>query len=174
MSMDTAMNSPGAQATLRQQAASFWRARTPRERQAVVLVALAVLLLLIWSMLVAPAMRAIREAPAQLDQLEAQTQQMQRAANEVETLRGATRVAPAQAMAALKTATDRLGANAKLVVQGERATLTISGNGVNSTALRAWLTEARSGARARPIEAQLQRGTAGYTGTLGVVLGSGG
>jgi len=56
------------------------------------------------------------------------------------------------------------------VIQGERATLTLN-TGVNPEALRAWLNEARSGARARPVEAQLQRGPLGYTGTIGVALG---
>ncbi|HEY4068587.1 MAG TPA: type II secretion system protein GspM [Burkholderiaceae bacterium] len=166
------MSASGAQSNLRQQAGIWWRARTPRERQAVVVVVLVLVLFLLWSLFVQPALRTIREAPAQLDRLEAQTQQVQRATNEVDVLRGATRVSPAQAGAALKAATDRLGANAKLNLQGDRATLTIAGTGVDATALRGWLTEARSGARARPIDAQLQRSSAGYTGTLGVVLGS--
>jgi general secretion pathway protein M len=165
------MSASGAQANLRQQAGIWWRARTPRERQAVVVVVLVLVLFLIWSVFVQPALRTIREAPAQLDRLDAQTQQIQRAANEVDGLRGATRVSPTQAAAALKAATDRLGANARLNLQGDRATLTITGAGVNATALRAWLSEARSGARARPTDAQLQRGSAGYTGTIGVVLG---
>ena len=37
-------------------------------------------------------------------------------------------------------------------------------------ALRAWLTEVRSGARGRPVEAQLARGAKGYSGTITVTL----
>jgi len=57
------------------------------------------------------------------------------------------------------------------VVQGDRAVLTLSG--VGTGALRDWLAEARSGARARPLEANLTRAAQGYSGTLVVVLGGG-
>jgi general secretion pathway protein M len=160
--------SPGL-ATLRQQATAWWVARTPRERQAVIVVALVLGLFAVWSLFVQPALRTAREAPEQLDRLEAQYQQMQRIAAESGTLRGAARVSPTQAAAALKAATDRLGGNARLALQGDRATLTLTG--VSPDALRAWLVEARSGARARPVEAQLQRGTTGYNGTLSLTLG---
>ena len=168
MNAGSMTSSPGL-ASLRQQAGTWWRARTGRERQAVAVVAGVLGLFVAWSVLVQPALLTVREAPAQLDQLEAQYQQMQRVAAESATLRGAVRVAPAQAALALKSATERLGDRAKLALQGERATLTLTG--VNPDALRAWLNEARSGARARPVEAQLQRGPLGYTGTLGVTFG---
>jgi general secretion pathway protein M len=166
---ETMSASPGL-ASLRQQANTWWRARTPRERQAVIVVAFVIGLFALWSLLVQPALRTAREAPAQLDMLDAQYQQMQRIAGEATALRGATRVSTTQAAAALKAATDRLGANARLTLQGDRATLTITG-GVSAEALRAWLVEARSGARARPIDAQLQRGPTGYSGSLGLTLG---
>ena len=164
------MTSSPAMASLRQQAGTWWMARTPRERQAVVLVALVLGGFLAWSLLVGPALMTVTRAPAQLDQLDSQYQQMQRIANESTALRAAPRVAPAQAAQALKAATDRLGERGRLVIQGDRATLTLN-TGVNPEALRAWLNEARSGARARPIEAQLQRGPLGYTGTIGLALG---
>ncbi|MES2100346.1 MAG: type II secretion system protein GspM [Pseudomonadota bacterium] len=166
------MTSSPALASLRQQAGTWWQARTPRERQAVVVVAIVVGLFVAWSLLVQPALRTVTQAPAQLDRLDAQYQQMQRIATESTVLRAAPRVAPAQAAQALKAATDRLGDRARLVLQGDRATLTLV-TGVNPEALRAWLNEARSGARARPVEAQLQRGPLGYTGTMVVTLGSG-
>jgi general secretion pathway protein M len=158
-----------ALASLRQQAQTWWQARTPRERQGVSIIAAVVGLFLLWSLLVQPALRTLREAPAQLELLEAQYQQMQRVATESAALRGATRVSSAQAAQALRAATERLGDRARLNLQGDRATLTLSG--VTPEALRAWLIEARSGARARPVEAQLQRGAFGYTGTLGLTLG---
>ena len=165
-----AASSPGL-ATLRQQSRTWWQARTPRERQAVAVVGAVIVLFLIWSLLVQPALRTVREAPAQLDRLDAQAQQMQRVATESTALRGAPRVGPTQAQQALRAATDRLGDRGKLLLQGDRATLTLT----NATpeALRAWLNEARSGARARPLEAQLQRGPGGYSGTIAVALGSG-
>ena len=135
----------------------------------VVIVLGVVALFLVWIVAVQPALRTAREAPTQLDRLDAQYQQMQRVAAESGALRSAPRVSPAQAALALKAATERLGDRAKLTLQGERATVTLTG--VSAEALRAWLGEARSGARARPVEAQLQRGAQGYSGTLGLTLG---
>lgn len=170
--MNTASNAspaPSGLASLQQQAGTWWQARTPRERQAVVLVALVLAMFAAWSLLVQPALRTLREAPAQLDRLDAQYQQMQRVAAESGALRAAPRVSPSQATLALKAATDRLGEHGKLLVQGDRATLTLTS--VAPEALRGWLTEARNGARARPVEAQLQRNPAGYSGTLVVTIG---
>ena len=168
--MSAAAPTSPARAARRQQSRTWWQARTSRERQAVAVVGAVIVLFLIWSLLVQPALRTLREAPAQLDRLDAQTQQMQRIAAESTGLRGAPRVGPVQAAQALRAATDRLGDRGKLLIQGDRATLTL----INATpeALRAWLNEARSGARARPVEAQLQRGPGGYSGTIAVTLGS--
>jgi general secretion pathway protein M len=90
---------------------------------------------------------------------------------EARELRGAAPVPANQAALALKSATDRLGDKGRIAVQNDRATLTLSG--VTGEALRAWLTEARSGARARPIEAQLTRGPQGYAGTIVLTFGGG-
>jgi general secretion pathway protein M len=166
---DATMTSSTMLPTLRQQARGWWLARTARERQLVSLVVIVIAAFAVWILLVQPALRTVREAPAQLERLDDQYQQMQRVATESASLRGAARVSPGQAAAALKAATDRLGEHARLVMQGDRASLTLTG--VSPEALRAWLNEARSGARARPIDAQLQRSPQGYGGTLGVSLG---
>ena len=50
------------------------------------------------------------------------------------------------------------------------ATLTLTG--ATGEDIRQWLTEARGGARARPIEATLARSGDGYSGTLIVAIGS--
>jgi general secretion pathway protein M len=112
----------------------------------------------------------LRQAPLELAQLDQQWQQTQLAAFESESLRNATPVPPAQAAEALRAATERLGSQAKLVIQGDRATLTFTG--VAFEDLRAWLGEARSGARARPVEAQLLKAAAGYSGSIAVVMAS--
>lgn len=162
--------SPGL-ASLREQAKTWWLARTPRERQTVIVMAAVVAFFVVWSVFIQPAWRTISAAPAQLDQLDAQLQQMQRTAAESRSLRNAPPVNLSQAGIALKSATDRLGDKGKLLLIGDRATLTL--NNADSESLRTWLGEARSAARARPVEAQLQRGTQGYSGTLVVNLGAG-
>ena len=160
---------PQQLASLRQQASRFWRSRLPRERQLSTIALLAVALFLGWSTLLAPAWQTVRSAPQQLDRLDTQLQQMQSAAAEVQALRAVPPISPPQAAIALKAATDRLGDKGRLSLQGERAVLTLSG--VGPEALRAWLNEARSGARARPVEVQLLRAAQGYSGTIAVNLG---
>jgi general secretion pathway protein M len=148
-----------------------WWAALPRRERRLVGVAAAVLgAFLVWLLAVQPALRTLREAPAQIEQLDAQLQSMQRLATEARELRAAPPLGAAQSLLALKAASDRLGDKARLSVQGERAVLTL--NGVGSEALRNWLAEVRSGARARPIEAQLSRGPLGFSGTL--ILATGG
>ena len=159
---------PPALAGLRQQASLAWKARTPRERQAVSVVVVVLALFIVWSIFVQPALASLRAAPVQLNQLDLQMQQMQRLAAEGRELRGIAPVSPSQAAAALKAATDRLGDAGKINLLGDRATLTL--NGASPEALRAWLSEARNAARARPVEAQLVRGPKGYTGTIAVNL----
>jgi general secretion pathway protein M len=96
---------------------------------------------------------------------------MQRLATEATELRATPPVPLEQATAALQAATARLGDQAKLAMQGERAVLTLTG--VGTSAFSAWLAEARAGARARPVEATLNRGPQGYNGTLVLSLGGG-
>lgn len=161
---------PPGVAAARQQADRFWKRLAPRERQAVALMLLALAGLAIWLVLVQPALRTIAEAPVELDRLDGQFQQMQLAANEVQGLRAASPVSPEQATSALRAASERLGNAAKLTVQGDRATLTLTK--VTTDALRDWLNEVRSAARARPVEAQLIRSADGYSGSIAVVIGA--
>ena len=63
------------------------------------------------------------------------------------------------------------GTAGRLSIQGDRATLTLTG--VDAPMLREWLEAARSAARARPVEAQLTRSGDTYTGTLTVSMGTG-
>jgi general secretion pathway protein M len=148
-----------------------WRELSPRDRQAALIAAGAVGLLLAWLLLVQPAWRTLREAPVQIDRLDAQLQQMQQLANESRELRGTAPLPTAQSVAALQAATQRLGDRGRIVVAGDRATVTLTG--VAGDQLRDWLFEARSGARARPVEAQLTRGPGGYSGSLVVAIGGG-
>jgi len=160
---------PPALNDARQQAGRFWQSRAPRERQLIVVMAVAVGTLLVWLTLLQPALRTLREAPIDLDRLDQQMQQMQLAAGEMQTLRAASPVPAEQAATALRAATAQLGERAKLAIQGDRATLTFTG--VPADALRAFLGEARSAARARPMEAQLVKAATGYSGSLTLSLG---
>lgn len=152
-------------------AQAWWQGLAERERRLALLAAAVVVLGLVWLLAVQPAWRTIARAPAELDTLDAQLQTMQRLAAEVQQLRSAPPVTLDQAAAALRAATERLGDKGKLALQGDRAVLTL--NGAGTGALRDWLAEARAGARARPLEANLTRAAQGYSGTLVLAIGGG-
>jgi general secretion pathway protein M len=153
---------------MREQLTRRWAGLASRERQALTLVLLVVALFIVWVVFVQPAWRTVREAPAALDRLDVQQQELQRLAAEVRELRGAAPVSAAQASEALKAATSRLGDTGKLALRGDSAVLTL--NGASAEGLQGWLNEARSAARARPVELQIQRAAQGYSGTLTVTL----
>ena len=146
----------------------WWGTLAPRERVMVGLGVAALVVLLTWTLAIQPAWRTLRDAPARQARLDEQWQVMQRLADEVRELRALPPVAKIQAATALKSASDRLGEQGRLSLQGERAVLTL--NGASTSQLRAWLAEVRSGARARPVEANLTRGAEGYSGTVVVAL----
>ncbi|MDR7331037.1 type II secretion system protein GspM [Roseateles asaccharophilus] len=156
-------------AQARAQATAKWQTLGERERFLVGGVAVLLGLLLVWLVLLAPALRTQRTAPLELDKLELQLQQMQAQAQEARALRAAPSVPAAQAQAALQASVDHLGTIARLNLAGNRATVTL--NGIAPAALQAWLGEVRSAARARPVEAQLTRGPKGYSGSIVLALG---
>lgn len=157
---------------IRQEWQTRWAAMAPRERQiATVAIWLTVLALLVM-VGIRPAWRVASEAPAKLQDVDAQLDEMRRLADETQLLRQRPSVPPAQAEGALKAATERLGAGARLTIQGDRATLTLTK--IPGEALAGWLEEARGAARIKPVEAGLMQVDLGvYSGTLVVVLGPG-
>lgn len=149
-----------------------WQALGARERRLLTVAAWLVGALLAWYVAVAPAWRTVSGAPARLDQLDAQLQQMQRMAGEARSLRGAPAVGAVQAQVAVKAASDALGGVARLTLQGDRATVTFTN--ASGAQLREWLTEVRGAGRARPVEASLTRGPQGYNGSVVLALPGGG
>ena len=162
---------PPALLRWRSQARARWLALVPRERRAVLVALTLVVAFAGWKLAIAPALRTLREAPVQLARLDAELLRMRAMAAEAAELRGATPVSDARAAEALIAATARLGAGAGVTVQGPQATLRLTG--VDAEALRLWLGEARSVARARPVSMQLTRGTQGLSGTVVVAIGAG-
>jgi general secretion pathway protein M len=148
---------------------AWWRTLPARDRRLALLGAAVLVLFLVWVLALQPALATLRRAPLEMDMLEGQLQTMQRLASETAELRATPPVNTDQAQAALTAATERLGAKGKLSLQGDRAVLTV--NGAGTEALRGWLAEARSGARARPLEANLLRSGEGYSGTLVLAIG---
>ena len=170
MSTET-LSTPPPTPDLRQQARAFWRGRALRERQALAIGLVALIAVLVWILLVQPAWRTVSQAPAQLARIDQQLQQLQAMADEVKALRAVAPVSSTQAAAALRAATARLGNQARLSLQGDRASVTFTS--IDAEDLRDWLGEVRSAARARPVEASLSRVGDGYSGTVVVILGGG-
>jgi general secretion pathway protein M len=141
-----------------------------RERQLVIVIGGLLAFLLVWLILVRPAWKTLDEAPALREQADAQLLQMQAISSEAKQLRALPPVPQPVAEQVLKSATDDLGGKAKISMQGDRATLSVTG--INGEDLRKWLLQARGGARARPVEATLTRAGDGYNGTLVVAIGS--
>ncbi len=158
-------------AAFRQQAGNAWRARSARDRLMLGVMAAVLGAFLLWTLAIAPAWRTLTDAPAQIESLDAQLLQMRTMAAEVRELRNATPIAAAQAGVAMKAAADRHGDKVRLTLQGDRALVTFQG--ASPEQVRALLIEARSAARARPVEAQLTRAAAGFNGTLVLSLGAG-
>lgn len=158
----------GALASLR----ARWEALAARERSVLGVAALVVGLAAVWLLAVQPAWRTLREAPPARAQLDAQWQAMQRLAAEAAELRGAAPLAPALALQALQAATERLGAGARLTLQGERAVVALQD--VDGEALQRWLGEVRRGARAQPVELRLTRDARGWRGSVVLALGGAG
>lgn len=156
---------------------AWWASRSGRERN-LVAVAAALVALAAIVLAVQPAATRLREVPRQREAVQQQTQQMQRQAAEAQALRAMPPVNATQAQAALKAASERLGSGAKLLVQGDRITLNVTG--VSASALQGWLQEVRSAARARPLEVRLTRSTGGdgagggFDGLIILGLSSGG
>jgi general secretion pathway protein M len=157
---------------LRQALQARWSAMALRERRMVAIACWAIVLAVVALVGIRPAWQTLSTAPAQLRVVDAQLDQMRRLADEVQVLRQRPPVPPAQAEAALRSASERLGEGATLTMQGERASIAL--RDVPGEALVSWLDEARSAARARPLEASLQQSAPGrYSGSVVLSLSTG-
>ncbi|MEX8496405.1 MAG: type II secretion system protein GspM [Leptothrix ochracea] len=156
---------------LLKQGITRWDASSKRERAGLVLALLSLSGYLLWSMGLQPALKTLKSAPVQLQELDDQVQQMQRLAAEARDLRALPAVSANEAETALMAASARLGTTTRVTPSGDRATVTFSD--VSPVAFQAWLGEIRGAARARVLDAQLQRSpnnpTYSGTVTLGLV-----
>lgn len=138
---------------LLQRGGAWWGQRTPRERQLVTAAALVLAALLLWWLLIAPVWRTARDVPPQIQLAEYDLRWMQRDAALAKPLLATPALPPAAAQAALQAATQQLAGTATLQLAGDRATLAV--NGASPDALRNWIAQARTGARAQVQSVQL-------------------
>jgi general secretion pathway protein M len=149
-----------------------WGALAPREKIMVAGASAVVLLALLWLIAVQPALNVLRASEAQHRALDAQVQQMMTLQQQARTLQTQPKLGHDEALRMLELSLrQRLGTTARLTVNGDRATVTLTGTPAD--ALARWLTQARVDARALPSEARLSRNTTGlWEGTLVLSLPS--
>lgn len=149
-----------------------WAALVPREKIMVAAAATLVAVALVWAIAVAPALNVLRSSRQQQLQLDAQLQQMLVLQQQARALQSQPKLGRDEAQRLLEQSLrQRLGVSARLVYNGDRATITLTGTAPD--ALANWLTQARMDARALPSEARLTRNASGlWEGTIVLSLPS--
>jgi general secretion pathway protein M len=147
-----------------------WERLAPREKMLVAAAAALVGLALVWLVVIGPALSTLRTAEEEHRTLGAQLQRMRSLQAQAQSLQSQPKQSHEEALRLLELSVrQRLGTSARLVIAGERATITLAGTPAD--ALAQWLTQARVNARALPGEARLYRNSAGlWEGTLVLTL----
>jgi general secretion pathway protein M len=147
-----------------------WLTLATREKVLVAAAAVLVLFVLVWLMAVRPALGVLRISDREHRELDAQLQQMMVLQQQARTLQSQPKLGHDEALRLLETSLrERIGTSARLAVNGNRATITLTGTPAD--VLARWLTQARVDARALPSEARLSRNAAGlWEGTIVVSL----
>jgi general secretion pathway protein M len=147
-----------------------WEGLRPREQAMVAAAGALVVLALLWLVLLGPALATLRTAEGQRRTLDSQLQQMGALQAQAKALQAQPKQNHDEALRLLELSVrQRLGTTARMVIAGERVTLTLSGTAAD--ALAQWLTQARVNARALPSEAHLLRNSNGlWEGTLVLTL----
>jgi general secretion pathway protein M len=148
---------------------SYWRQLKISERRLILAAFWLIFAALLWWLAIAPALKTIKEAPAQHRALDEQLQSMRSLSAEAKNLQSQPKLGLDEAQKALQSAvTQRFGSTAQLNLTGERASLTLKNASPQELAL--WLTQARVNARALPTEVKLTRNADGWDGTMVLTL----
>ncbi len=146
-----------------------WQGVSRREQRWLLGAVGLVVLALVWKLALAPALAVLKAAPQQHLALDAQLRQMLQLQAQVQALRAQPVISSAEARRALEASLTPLGSQAKWVLQGERASVTL--NGVAPDVLARWLADARQNAHSVPSKAHLVRSaTNTWDGTLVLTL----
>lgn len=147
-----------------------WVALAPREKWMVAAAAAVVAFALVWMIAIGPALATLRSADEQRRTLDTQVQQMLNLQAQAQSLQSQPKLGREEALRQLElSARQRLGTTGRLVVSGDRVTITLAGT--QADALAQWLAQARTAARSLPGEAHLTRNAGGtWEGTLVLTL----
>lgn len=142
-----------------------WRQLKMSERRLVLIAFWLIVCALLWWLAIAPALKTIKEAPAQHRDLDKQLLNMRMLSTEAKNLQNQPKLGLDESQKALQSSvTQRFGNTAQLNLTGERASLTLKN--ANPQELALWLTQARVNARALPTDVKLNRNGDGWDGTL--------
>lgn len=135
-----------------------WAALDARERRLVAIAAAVIGVALVWWIAFAPALKVLREAPAEHARLDAQLQQMTTLQAQAKTLQSQPRANREESMKALEGSVHAgLGPTAQIQQQGSGEGVNIIVRAVPAEALAQWIAQARGNARAVPREVHLTR-----------------
>ena len=152
--------------------AQRWQGLSEREQRLLSWGAAFLMAALLWWLALAPALRTLREAPAQQAALDAQWLQLKDLQAQAQSLKQQPRLTPSEALRALQnSSTELLGGNAQLQIVGDRCTVSLKA--VPAPAFATWLSRVRTQARAVPVQAQLQRNAGTDKATTGAATWSG-
>ncbi len=148
-----------------------WQALAGRERVMVLGVAAALAALLLWLVLLGPALKTWQKVPAERAKLEQDLLVVQALGLEVQALKAAPSLSFDAAYQALgKTVRSYLPATASMQVLGDQVTVQLQA--VPAHALAQWLAAARHNAKALPASFNLKAGAAGSDGSGAVWSGT--
>ena len=150
---------------LRAAPGAWWGRMAAREQLLVTLMLFVVLAAVVWFAGVAPALRTLRTAPAQIEVLEAQWQSMQALAVQARVMQGRSPPARDEALRELELSVrQRLGGAALMNTTGDRVTVVLKDAAPQLIA--PWLSQVRLKARVVATQANLTRTAGGWAGTL--------
>lgn len=165
------VNPPASLSLFLKRRAAFWQALTIRERRWVLMVSAVLVLILLWFIALLPALDTLRKGESQHRELDAQLETMRVLAAEAAQLQALPRIGADDRRRALDASVaQHLGSAAQLAVAGERASVTLKN--VSPQALVQWLEQARSSAKATPVEVRLNLSTSrsGWDGSVVLIL----
>jgi len=147
-----------------------WEGLAAREKMLTAAAAALIALALVWLVLLGPALGTLRSAETQRRALDEQLRQMQVLQAQAQALQAQPKQNHDDAARLLELSVrQRLGTTGRILIAGDRATVTLTGTAPD--ALAQWLTQARVNARALPGEARIARNAAGlWEGTLVLAL----
>jgi len=149
---------------------AYWNQLAARERALIAAAACLIGAALVWQLLLAPALKTLRQAPERHAALDAQWQRMQALRAQAQQLQQTPPTHAGATIQALQSSLAReLGSSAQLTANGPQATITLTN--APAHALAQWLAHARSVTHATPLQAQLTRAQdTHWNGTLVLAL----